>query len=103
MARKLSRRALVRGAVGSALVGGIAVSSAKSVAMGQDPKKAPDDPGLDRRLDEVEKKLAHPLDPDVKKLTRKALSDLEKELGDRLKTRLPENSEPCFTYIPTER
>ena len=28
-------------------------------------------------------------------------SDLEKELSDRLKTKLPENSEPCFTYMPT--
>jgi len=71
--------------------------------MGQVTKKAADDPGLDRRLDEAEKKLAHPLSPDVKKMTRKALSDLEKELHDRLKTKLPENSEPCFNYIPTGR
>jgi len=96
MADKLSRRAVVRGAVSSALL-----SAAAPLALGQDTKKTADDPGLDRRLDEAEKKLAHPLDPDVKKLTRKALSDLEKELNDRLKTKVPENSEPCFTYIPT--
>ncbi|MFI5385831.1 MAG: hypothetical protein ACHQ50_06890 [Fimbriimonadales bacterium] len=97
MADKLSRRALVRGAVGSALA-----TAAAPLVMAQDAKKEPEAPGLDKRLDEAEKKLAHPLAPDVKKLTRKALSDLEKELNDRLKTKLPENSEPCLTYIPTE-
>lgn len=87
---------LVRGAVGSVIV-----AAAAPLAMAQDTK-APEDPGLDRRLDEVEKKLAHPLAPDVKKLTKEALKNLEKELNDRLKTKLPENSEPCFTYLPTE-
>jgi len=91
----MSRRKLMRGVVGAAIV------ATAPVVMAQQTKPA-DDPGFDRRLDEVEKELAHPLDPDVKKLTRKALSDLEKELKDRLKTKLPENSEPCFTYIPTE-
>ncbi|HVT14321.1 MAG TPA: hypothetical protein VHE55_18805 [Fimbriimonadaceae bacterium] len=95
MARKLSRRALVRGAVGSAIV-----AAAAPLSMAQETK--PDgDPGLDRRLDDAEKKLAHPLAADVKKLTREALKNFEKELADRLKTKLPENSEPCFTYIPT--
>ena len=94
MAGKLSRRTLVRSAVGTAILG-----VAAPLSMAQD-SKVTDDPGLDRRLDEVEKKLKHPLDPDVKKLTRKALSDYEKELSDRLKTKLPENSEPCFVYIP---
>ncbi len=95
MAEKLSRRAVVRSAVGS-----VVVAAAAPLAVAQDTKPA-DDPGLDRRLDEVEKKLAHPLSPDVKKLTHDALKNLEKELDDRLKTKLPENSEPCFTYIPT--
>lgn len=87
---------LVRGAVGSVIV-----AAAAPLTIAQDAK-TPDDPGLDRRLDEVEKKLAQPLSPDVRKLTREALKNLEKELNDRLKTKLPENSEPCFTYIPTE-
>ena len=88
---------MVRGAVGSALVAAVS-----PLSFAQE-KKPVDDAGLDRRLDEVEKKLAHPLNPDVKKMTRKALGDLDKELNDRLKTKLPENSEPCFTYVPTGR
>lgn len=96
MANRLSRRTVLSGAVGSALL-----VTSPALALAQEPAKEPD-PGLDRRLDEVEKKLAHPLDPDVKKLTRKALENLEQEARDRLKTKLPENSEPCFTYIPTE-
>ena len=96
MAGKLSRRALVRGAVGSAIV------VAAPLALAQGAKKEPDDPGLDRRLDDAEKKLSHPLSPEVKKLAREQLKNLEKECADRLKTKLPENSEPCFTYIPTE-
>ena len=86
----------MRGAVGAAIV------AAAPAVMAQQAKPS-EEPGLDRRLDDVEKELAHPLDPDVKKLTRKALSDLETELKGRLKTKLPENSEPCFTYIPTGR
>lgn len=97
MADKLSRRALVRGAVGSALA-----TAAAPLVMAQETKKEPDDPSLDRRLDEAEKKLAHPLSPDVKKLSREQLKNLEKECADRLKTKLPENSEPCFTYLVTE-
>ena len=96
MADKLTRRALVRGAVGSALL-----STVAPMALGQDTKPVQEDPGLDRRLEEAEKKLASPLTPDIKKLAREQLKNLEKECNDRLKTKLPENSEPCFTYIPT--
>jgi hypothetical protein len=95
MAEKLSRRTLVRGAVGSAVL-----AAAAPLAGAQVTKKEPDDPGMDRRLDEAEKKLSHPLSPEVKKLAREQLKALEKECADRLKNRLPENSEPCFTYIP---
>lgn len=99
MAQKLSRRAVVRGAVSSAL---LSAAAPLSFAQDSQDKKEPEDPGLDRRLDEAEKKLAHPLSPEVKKLARTQLKNLEKECSDRLKTKLPENSEPCFTYIPTE-
>ncbi|HTQ09283.1 MAG TPA: hypothetical protein VMI31_04360 [Fimbriimonadaceae bacterium] len=94
MAQKVSRRNLVRGAVGAAVL-----ATAPAI-LAQETKA---DPDLDRRLDDAEKQLAHPLDPDVKKLARKALGDLDKELKDRLKTKLPENSEPCFVYVPTTR
>src|SRR5579871_1327653 len=94
MAGKLSRRDLVRGAVGSTIA-----AAATPLALAQNPTTT-GDAGIDQRLDEAERKLKHPLDPEVKKLTRKALGDYEKELADRLKTKLPENSEPCFIYIP---
>jgi hypothetical protein len=96
MADKLSRRTLMRGAVGSALV-----TAAAPIVMAQGTP-TPEAPGLDQRLDEAEKKLAHPLAPEVKKLARTQLKNLEAEAADRLKTKLPENSEPCFTYIATE-
>lgn len=75
-------------------------AAAGPLVMAQDAKPAAD-PGLDQRLDEAEKQLAHPLDPEVKKIARRMLGDLDKESKARLKTKVPENSEPCFTYVPT--
>ena len=49
--------------------------------------------------DGVEKELARPLTPEAKKLLEAALKTIRTSSKDRLKTKLPENSEPCFTYI----
>jgi hypothetical protein len=49
-------------------------------------------------LETVEKKLAKPLTPQAKSLLEDALKGVETAASERLKTRLPENSEPCFTY-----
>jgi hypothetical protein len=95
MAEKFSRRAMVRGAVGTALA-----TAAVPLTFAHDPKQT-DDAGLDRRLDEAEKKLTKPLDPEVKKTARRMLKGLDTESVDRMKTKLPENSAPCFTYVAT--
>lgn len=93
MADKLSRRALVRG---------VAAAAAVTVVPGvRAQERQPEPPGLDAHLDELEKKLAHPLAPAVKKLAREQLKNLEKESADRLKFKLPENSEPCAVFLPT--
>ncbi len=97
MAKKLSRRSLMRGAAATAVAMAVPTSLAQ-----QQTQPAPEDPMLDQRLDALEKQLAHPLAPDVKKLTRTSLKNLDTERSDRLKTILPENSEPSFTYITTE-
>ena len=51
----------------------------------------------------MDKQLAKPLSPEAKKLLREALKGIETASRDRLKTKLPENSEPCFTYFACER
>src|SRR5258706_13265242 len=95
MAEEFAHRTMVRGEVGTGLA-----TAAAPLAFAQDTKPG-DDAGLDRGLDEAEKKLTKPLDPEVKKIARRMLKGLETESVDRLKTKLPENSEPCFTYLAT--
>lgn len=51
----------------------------------------------------MDKELAKPLSPEAKKLLEEALKGIETSSKDRLKTKLPENSEPCFTFFPSTR
>lgn len=53
--------------------------------------------------DDIEKELGHPLPPEAKELLANALKNNANNAIERLKTTLPEGSEPCFTYIPTPR
>lgn len=68
------------------------VASARPQAEGSD---------LDRRLADAEKQLAKPLSPEAKKIAGDMLKAVDDLSQSRMKQRLPENSEPCFTYIPT--
>ena len=54
-------------------------------------------------VESVDKELAKPLSPEAKKLFEDALKEIDKSSKERLKTKLPENSEPCFTYFPSTR
>jgi hypothetical protein len=90
MAQPISRRKLL---VGAAAVAVTATASAST-------QKPAEDPDLDHHLDEAEKLLAHPLQPDAKKLAREQLKNLRAESQSRLKFVLPENSEPCLVYLP---
>ncbi|MDR3688444.1 MAG: hypothetical protein P4L46_03630 [Fimbriimonas sp.] len=51
----------------------------------------------------MEKEFAKPLSDEAKKLLAESLKGIETARKDRLKTKLPENTEPCFTYIPSTR
>ncbi len=53
-------------------------------------------------VDEVEKQLGHPLPDEAQKLLKAALEANQKNGTDRLVRTLPEGSEPCFVYRPTE-
>jgi len=52
--------------------------------------------------DEIEKELGHPLPAEAKKLLKNALDANRNNSVERLKTKLPDCSEPCFTYRPTQ-
>ena len=51
----------------------------------------------------MDSKYAKPLSPEAKKLLDESLKGIENTSKERLKTRLPENSEPCFTYQVSSR
>jgi hypothetical protein len=80
--------------LGAAAIGLAAVATplASAAQKGQEPE-----------VDAMDKQLAKPLSPEAKKLLKDALKGIETSAKDRLKTKLPENSEPCFTYFPSTR
>ncbi len=47
--------------------------------------------------------FAKPLSVEAQRLLVESLKGIEKTSVERLKTKLPENSEPCFTFIPLSR
>jgi hypothetical protein len=50
---------------------------------------------------DVEGELGHRMPEEARKLLKASLEANRKNATDRLKHRLPDCSEPCFTYIPT--
>jgi hypothetical protein len=83
----------MRGAVGVAVASTIPV-----LASPQDPENMGE---LVHRLDEAEKLLAKPLSPEAKKIAREMMKGIDSSTKSRMKQKLPENSEPCTTYVPT--
>jgi len=59
--------------------------------------------GQDSGMEAIDKELAKPLSPEAKKLLKEAIKGIETSSRERLKTKLPENSEPCFSYFPSAR
>lgn len=92
MAQKISRRSIVRTAA-------IAAAVATSPIAGAAQQSQEDD--LDRRLSDLEKQLAKPLSPEAMKIAKTMLNGVDDLTSSRMKQKLPENSEPCFTYVPT--
>lgn len=74
---------------------GIAAIAIPGVAIAQPSQNSP--------VNDMDKEFAKPLSPEAKKLLEEALKGIETGAKDRRKTKLPENSEPCFTYFPSPR
>jgi len=90
MSKKPSRREIL----GVAAVG-VAALAVPATAMGQTVQ--------DSDVDAIDKELAKPLSAEAKKIFKESLKGIQTSAKDRLKTKLPENSEPCFTYSPSTR
>lgn len=92
MPEKISRRELGK----ATLLGAAALSLP---AMAQQPTPPPN--VTESEIEAVEKKLAKPLSPRAKEIIKGSLNDLKNNSTARWEAKLPENSEPCFTYAAT--
>lgn len=97
MSEKLSRRDFNRRAVGAAAVAAVA-----PLAQGQATQPKP--PAVtDAEVTHVLQQLAKPLPDAAKKILRDDLANMKSTREQRLKHKLPENSEPCFVFVPTPK
>lgn len=94
MSQMISRRKL------GALALGVAASSLAPSSQKEAPK---DESAAEIAGDmaAIDKKLAKPLSKKARELTLTQLKNNKQYLKDRYKYDLPENSEPCFVYVPT--
>ena len=81
------------------IIGAAAVTAAALAV----PSRSAAQSGHDKGVESVDQELAMPLSPEAKKLLVEALNGSDTAAKDRLKTKLPENSEPCFTYFAAAR
>ncbi|MEA2554436.1 MAG: hypothetical protein QOJ65_2612 [Fimbriimonadaceae bacterium] len=97
MPEKISRRELAkRGLLGAAAL------AVPAVLKAQDTQEKPKvDPDIDRKIALIESKLAKPLSDRARELLKASISNNENNSTNRLKHKLPENSEPCFVYHVT--
>lgn len=93
MSETISRRGLVKRVAGAAV--GLAAPAA--VGAFQQPQTARQ-ARLDAELAAVEAQLARPLSPEVQALTRQAVASNLAAADQRLRFKLPENSEPCTRF-----
>jgi hypothetical protein len=89
MASKTTRREVLKAGV----AGAVALSSGIALAQGDQPE--PVDTGA------IEKQLAKPLPEPVRKLLAASIRNSRNASSERLKFKLPENSEPCTIYAPS--
>jgi hypothetical protein len=95
VSQTLSRRELAKRGLALA-----AAASLPSALIAQDPKP-PIPTVAEEEAGEIEAMLAMPLGDRAKTLLRAAVASNKSSSKERLKTKLPENSEPCVRYIPT--
>jgi hypothetical protein len=84
-----SRREILKAGVAGA------TALAAGTALPQEKKEAPPDTSA------IEKQLAKPLSDKAKKLLEASVKNSQNASKERLKFKLPENSEPCTIYVPT--
>lgn len=96
MSQKVSRREFARRAAASAA--GLALVPA--MAKAQQPEQPKPPPVSDAEIADVESQLAKPLSEEARKLLKSSIEGQKQARAGRMKSTLPENSEPCFTYIP---
>jgi hypothetical protein len=84
-----SRREILKAGV----AGAAAVAS--GAALSQERVETPPDTSV------IEKQLAKPLSGEAKKLLEGAVRNSQNSSKERLKSKLPENSEPCTIYAPS--
>ena len=94
MSEKISRRRLGALALGAAAAS-LASPSQKEAAKDENAAEITGD------MAAIDKKLAKPLSKKARELTLTQLKNNKQYLKDRYKFDLPENSEPCFVYVPT--
>ncbi len=90
MSKNPTRRAVI----------GAACAGAAAIAV---PVAASEGERREAQFVRIDAGLAKPLSPEAMKLLEGSIKDVESASQNRLKTKLPENSEPCFTYIPLPR
>jgi hypothetical protein len=92
MPEKISRREL-----GKATLLGAAALSLPAMAQQPTPPNV-----SEAEIEAVEKKLAKPLSPKAKEIIKGSLNDIKNASAARWEAKLPENSEPSFTYTATQ-
>ncbi len=63
----------------------------------------PQTPVSDAEVAAIESQLAKPLTPEARDLLKTAVRYGKEAHANRLKMKLPENSEPCTVYVPEVR
>lgn len=90
MPESISRRTFAIGAV-------TAVAAAASKKVGAQTNESL---VTDNDVARIEQQMAKPLSGEAKTILRNTLKANRDGYAARLKTKLPENSEPCFIYVP---
>jgi hypothetical protein len=96
--QKISRRDFGKRAAGAA-----ACLALPTAILAQSPAAEPDPIVSDAEVEDIQKKLAKPLNDDARKILRADLVSQKKDTAARLKVSLPEQSEPCFIFVATPK
>lgn len=89
MSERKTRREVLKGSLAIA-----ATAAFPAMSSAQQPTEPPIE------TESIEKQLAKPLTAEAKELLAKALKNNQDTAKERLKMKLPENSEPCFSFSP---